>query len=149
MSLREDIQDFLEQKRVALVGVSRNERHFTRRLFREFVKRGYDAVAVNPHADSLDGRACFRRVQDIQPAVEGVLVLTPPKITEKVVLDCAAAGIRRVWMYRAVGQGAVSRQAVGFCRSRGMRVIPGYCPFMFWKEVSFIHRLHRLLSRPW
>jgi len=142
MSIRDDIDDFLKQKRLALVGVSRTETDFTRLLFREFVRRGYDAVPVNPASEAIDGRPCFHRVQDITPPVDGVLLLTSPAKTESVVLDCAEAGISRIWMYRSVGKGAVSRRAVGFCKSKGLRVIPGYCPYMFWKDVPFFHRLH-------
>ena len=125
-----------------MVGVSRKDNDFTRSLFREFVKRGYDAVPVNPEAEELDGRRCFHRVQEIAPPVDGALLLTPPKVTESVVMECAAAGIPRVWMYRAGGDGAVSKAAVAYCKSKGIAVVPGYCPFMFWKDANFFHRLH-------
>ncbi len=147
MNVRDEIDDFLRQKRVALVGVSRNEKDFTRVLFREFVRRGYDAVPVNPLSEAIDGHPCFHRVQDIAPAVDGVLILTPGATTESVVVDCAAASVPRVWLYRAVGAGAVSRKAVAFCKSRGIRVIEGFCPYMFWKDASFFHRLHGFLVK--
>ena len=142
MSLRDDIDDFLKQRRLALIGVSRTEKDFTRVLYREFVRRGYDAVPVNPACEAIDGRPCFHRVQDISPPVDGALLLTPPSRTESVVMDCAQAGIPRLWMYRSLGKGAVSNRAVGFCKSKGLRVIAGYCPYMFWKDVPFFHRLH-------
>ncbi|MFB3777595.1 MAG: CoA-binding protein [Bryobacteraceae bacterium] len=142
MTIRERIDDFLKQKRLALVGVSRKESDFTRALFREFLRRGYDAVPVNPGAEELDGRRCFHRVQEITPPVDGALLMTRPNSTESVVMDCAAAGIPRIWMYRAVGKGAVSKAAIGFCKSRGIAVIPGYCPHMFWPDAAFFHRLH-------
>ncbi|MCC7174881.1 MAG: CoA-binding protein [Bryobacterales bacterium] len=142
MGIRDDIDDFLRQTRLAVIGVSRNERDFTRALFREFVKRGYDAVPVNPASEAIEGRPCFHRAQDISPAVQGALLLTPPARTEAVAMDCVAAGIPRIWMYRAVGKGAVSSRAVAFCKSRGVRVIPGYCPYMFWEDAPFFHRLH-------
>ena len=136
------ITDFPAQKRLAVVGVSRNPRDFSRLLFREFLKQGYDAVPVNPQVTELEGHRCFARVADIAPAVEGALLMTPPRLTEKVVRECAQAGISRVWMYRAVGQGAIHSAAVAFCRERGMRVIEGYCPFMFFPNPGFVHRLH-------
>jgi predicted CoA-binding protein len=142
MTARDHIEDFLRQPRLALVGVSRNSSDFTRTLFREFLRRGYDAVPVNPEADEIDGRRCFHRVQEITPPVDGALLFTSPKVTESVVMDCAAAGVRRIWMYRAVGRGAVSKAAVSFCKSRGIAVVPGFCPYMFWKDASFFHRLH-------
>ena len=39
---------FLATRRFAVVGVSRNEKDFSRYLLRELLARGYDAVPVNP-----------------------------------------------------------------------------------------------------
>ncbi len=142
MTTRESIDDFLKQKRLALVGVSHTATDFTRTLFQEFVRRGYDAVPVNPSAAEIGGQRCFARVQDITPPVDGVLVMTPSKVAERVVMDCASAGVKRVWLYRAVGEGAVSKASIQYCKANGIRVIPGYCPFMFWPDTAFFHRLH-------
>ena len=65
-------------------------------------------------------------------SVDGVLLMTSPAVTQAVVEDCAQAGIRRVWMYSAGSQGAVSPKAVEFCRERGIQVVPGECPLMFF-----------------
>jgi len=142
----ETINDFLAQKRIAMVGVSRNSRDFSIMLFKELVRRGYDVVPVNPRMAQVQGRRCFARVQDIQPPVEGALLLTPPEITEPVVSDCAAAGIKRIWMYSAGGTGAVSAKAVAFCRERGIQVVPGECPYMFLPHAG-LHRVHGLIRK--
>ena len=62
MSSIEQIQDFLDHKRVAVVGVSRESRDFSRGLFREFVKRGYDMVPVNPDSKEIEGRQCYQHL---------------------------------------------------------------------------------------
>ena len=142
MTTRELIDDFLGRRRLAIVGVSRQPRDFTRLMFREFQRRGYDAEPVNPAATEIEGRRCFARVQDVTPAVDAALLMTPPKATEAIVRDCLAAGVRTIWLYRATGSGAVSPQAVEFCQANGIDVIAGYCPHMFWKDSAFIHRMH-------
>jgi predicted CoA-binding protein len=139
---RKDIDDFLRRKRILVVGVSRNPKDFTRMLFRELLKRGYEASPVNPGLKEVDGVQCFARVADADPPADAVLLLTKPEVTERVALECADAQVRMVWMYRAVGSGAVSRSAAAFCRSRGMRVIEGECPFMFLENGAWPHRLH-------
>ncbi|MEK7406827.1 MAG: CoA-binding protein [Acidobacteriota bacterium] len=136
------IDEFLAQKRIAVVGVSRRPSDFNRKLFDEFRRRGYDAVPVNPQAKEIDGQPCFARVQDISPPVDAALLMTPARVTEQMVRDCAAAGISRVWMYRAVGRGAVSQAAVDYCQAHGIQVIAGRCPFMFFPGTAFFHRLH-------
>src|SRR6266700_3474944 len=111
------IREFLGQKRLAIVGVSQRPDDFSRTLFREFLKRGYDTIPVNPAVREIDGVPCFARVTVIQSPVDGVLLMTSPAVTEAVVQDCFQAGIPRVWMYRAAGAGAVSAKAVEFCKS--------------------------------
>jgi predicted CoA-binding protein len=147
MSILERIQEFLAQERFAIVGVSQSPRDFSRTLFREFSDRGYDPVPVNPAAKEIDGRLCFRRVQDIEPPVDGVLLMTSPAVTDIVVRDCAEAGVKRVWMYRAGGHGAVTADAVRFCEASGMSVIPGECPLMFLPGGAWLHRAHGLVKK--
>ena len=139
---RTQIDDFLAQKRLALVGVSREAEDFSRRLFQELRERGYDVVPVNPAAAEIDGQRCFARVQDIAPAVDTALLLTSPEATDQVVQDCVEAGITRVWMHRGAGVGAVSDAAVKFCDEHGIQVVAGFCPYMFLPDAGFVHRLH-------
>lgn len=142
-----DIEDFLSQKRIAMVGVSRDPTSFSAKLFEEFCRRGYDIVPVNPNAPEVLGRRCFADVQQIQPPVQAALLMTAPQVTESVVKDCAEIGISRIWMYRAGGQGSVSPQAVEFCQARGIQIIPGECPLMFWQDAGFGHRVHGFIRR--
>ncbi len=143
----ETIEDFLAQKRIAMAGISRDPANFSVKLFEEFCRRGYDVVPVNPNTTELQGRRCFARVQDIEPPVEAVLLMTSPQATEKVVNDCAAAGIGRVWMYRAAGKGAVSSKAVQLCQEHGIRLVAGQCPFMFLPETAAFHRFHGFVRK--
>jgi predicted CoA-binding protein len=130
-----------------MAGVSRNPRDFSRTLFREFLKRGYDVVPVNPQCTEIEGRVCFPSIASVSPAVEGVLLMTPPSVTETLAVDCAAAGIQRVWMYRATGAGAASPKAVAHCEANGIDVVAGECPLMFLPGAAWFHRVHGLVRR--
>jgi uncharacterized protein len=147
MAVMERIQDFLDQKRLAIVGVSHQPKDFSRALFRQLREQGYDAVPVNPQAREIDGQPCFGRLQEVQPPVETVLLMTSPAITDAVVRDCAEAGVKRVWMYRAGGRGAVTADAVRFCEANGISVIPGECPLMFLPGGAWFHRFHGLIKK--
>ncbi len=141
------IDEFLAQKRIAFIGISRDPKSFSVQLAQEFARRGYDVVPVNPNLAEALGRRCFARVQDIQPPVDAALLMTKSELTGSLVSDCAQAGIRRVWMYRAGGKGAVSEEAVRFCQEQGMQVVPGQCPFMFWRDAGVIHRFHGFIRK--
>ena len=147
MTTRKTIDDFLGAKRLAVVGVSRNPKDFTRSLFRELRSRGYDVVPVHPDATEMDGVPAVARVSEVSPPADGALLLTRPQVTGEVVRQCQEAGIRRIWMYRAVGAGAVSLQAVEFCEKNGMSVVAGECPFMFLPGSGFPHNTHAFCKK--
>ena len=142
-----DIEHFLGKKRLVVVGVSHNPKDFTRSLFRELRKRGYDLAPVNPAVSEIDGIPCVARLSDVRPPVEAALLLTAPQVTGAVVVECAQAGVETVWMYRAVGAGAVNPEAVRLCKSKGIRVIAGECPYMFLPDAGFPHSMHRFIKR--
>ena len=146
-TIRADIDDFLACHRIAVVGVSRNEKDFSRYVFRQLSGRGYDVVPVNPTATELESRTCFARMQQIAPPVQAALLMTSPQQTEAVVRDCFEAGVRRIWMHRAGGLGAVSGAAVEFCRANNMRLVEGHCPLMFLPRTAFFHRIHGLVLK--
>ena len=147
MASKQAIDSFLSCRRIAVVGVSRDPRAFSRAVFRAFVERGYDAVPVNPNGGDVEGRPCARRLAEVAPPVEGAFLITPPAATAQATRECAEAGIEHVWMHRGAGQGAVSPEAVALCRERGIEVVDGECPFMFLSGTPFIHRVHHFFRR--
>jgi predicted CoA-binding protein len=144
---RQTIDNFLAQKRIAFAGVSRNPADFSRVLFAELVARGYDVVPVNPHASEIESRTCYSTVSAIQPGVDGALLMTGADEVDPVVEDCAAAGVRHIWLYRAAGRGAVTPTAVAFCQRNGIEVVAGECPFMFLPHTQWFHRLHGAFNK--
>ena len=73
--------------------------------------------------------------------------MTSPAVTDQVVQRMCRFGIARVWMYRAGGEGAVSPQAVEFCKDHGIAVVPGECPYMFFPRERWFHRLHGFVRK--
>lgn len=142
MTHRKAVDEFLAEKRLAVVGVSRSPRDYTRLVLREFRSRGYQAIPVNPNATEIEGERCYAHIGEIDPPVEAALLLTAPAASGAVLADCARAGIRRVWMYRGAGPGAGA-----FCREHEMSLIAGYCPLMFLPNIGGIHRFHGFLLK--
>jgi hypothetical protein len=140
---RSVIDSFFKEKRFAMVGVSRNPLHFSRALLRDFLKRGYDVAPVNPGVDSIDGRPCFAAVGAVEPNVTAALIITNAKRSAELVEQCAAVGVKKVWLYRSVAMGSVSPEAVTACERHGMEVVTGHCPYMFLPDSGWIHSIHR------
>ncbi|MEE8347346.1 MAG: CoA-binding protein, partial [Dehalococcoidia bacterium] len=96
-TLKESVDDFLAQKRIAVVGVSRSGREAANMVYRKLRGAGYQVFAVNPNADEVEGDTCFPNLTSIPGSVEAVVIATAPEVTESVVRDCAEQGISRVW----------------------------------------------------
>jgi uncharacterized protein len=149
-SLDVKANDFLAQKRIAVAGVSRdNSRHPTANLiYHRLKKTGHEVFPVNPQMQTFEGDRCYPNLQAIPGGVDGVVIVTRPETTERIVHDCGDAGVRRVWMHQSIGKGSsVSKEAVEYCRQRDISVIAGGCPMMYGAGVDFGHTCMRWILR--
>lgn len=137
-------EEFLSQKRIAVVGVSREgSTHGGNAVYRRLKERGYDVFAVNPNATAVEGDVAYADLRSIPGGVDAVVIATAPHRADAIVRDCRALGITRVWMHRGPVPGSVSTSAVQFCRDNEMTVIAGGCPLMFGPTSDGVHRCMR------
>ncbi len=143
------IESFLQGKRIALVGASRNPKDFSRMVLRELVAHGYDMVPVNPSGETaeMEGRTVYRRLSDVPGPLDGALLMTPASVTASITKEILASGVSRVWLHHGVGPGAVDAKAVELLRGRGVDVVVGECPMMFLGEQKGVHRVHAWIRR--
>jgi len=140
------VHEFLAQKRIAVAGVSRNHgpHPVGNLIYQRLKKTGHDVFPVNPHMQTFEGARCYPDVQSIPGGVDGVVIITRPEVTERIVHDCAEAKVRRVWMHQSLGKGSsVSSEAVEYCRRHDISVIAGACPMMFGPDADFGHTCMR------
>jgi predicted CoA-binding protein len=149
-TLEAKVNDFLGQKRIAVAGVSRNQSHHpaANLIYRRLKTTGHDVFAVNPHMQNFDGDRCYPDLQSIPGGVDGVVIVTRPDVTERVVHQCSDAGVRRVWMHQSLAGGSsVSPAAVEYCRQHDISVIAGACPMMYGEGVDFGHTCMRWILK--
>ncbi len=139
MNTQAAVNDFLAQRSLAVVGVSRGGKKFGNRAYRELKAKGYRLFPVHPEAEVLEGDPCYPSLSALPERSGGVLIIVPPTQTEQVVRDAAAAKIPRVWMQ----QGAGSDAAVRYCEEHGISVVAGECILMFAQPLRFYHKPHR------
>jgi predicted CoA-binding protein len=147
-SLNTKIHDFLDQKRIAVAGVSGHEgRHPAANLiYRRLKNTGHDVFPVNPNLQTFEGERCYPSLQAIPNGVDGVVIVTRPETTEQIVRDCDEANVRRVWMHRSLAKGSsVSPAAVAYCDQHDISVIAGACPMMYGANVDFGHTCMRTI----
>jgi predicted CoA-binding protein len=144
------VHDFLAQRRIAVAGVSRNKSDHPvgNLIYRRLKNTGHDVFAVNPHMQTFEGDRCYPDLQSIPGGVDGVVIITRPTTTDRIVHDCHEAGVRRVWMHQSLGKGSsVSPEAVDYCRRHDISVIAGACPMMYGPGVDIGHTCMRLILK--
>ncbi|MEA3506217.1 MAG: CoA-binding protein [Elusimicrobiota bacterium] len=117
------LEKFFQQEVFAVAGSFRNKSKYAYKVLLDLIGRDKKAYPVNPKGGKVEGLNVYKSVKDIPRQVEAVSIVTPPAVTEKVVGDCAGAGVKYVWMQ----PGAESEKAVQFCRDKGIEVVYRAC----------------------
>ncbi len=148
------VQDFLAQKRIAVVGVSDKRETGCNAGYRRFKAAGYTVTPVNPRLTGFDGDVCYPDLRSIPERPDAVFILAKPSVTDAIVAECVALGIGHVWMHCLWGTKpglspsttSVSPAAVQLCREHGIAVIPGACPNQYLSPDG-AHAVLRMIGR--
>ena len=142
MVTKKDIEKFLEPKKLAIAGVSRNPKKFGYMVYAELKKKGYAVYPINPNAPEIDGVACYNTVSDLPQDVKHLLILTPKKDTDAVLREAIQKGITSIW----VQQMSETAETMRIASAYNTEVILKKCIFMFADPVGGIHKFHRTLA---
>jgi predicted CoA-binding protein len=137
------IQDFVNGKRIAVVGVSRDEKKFGNTAFTELAARGYQVFAVHPTAQEVAGARCYPNLAALRGQVDGALVIVSPQQAVSVLREAAAIGLKNVWLQ----QGAESPEALALARDLGLNLVARKCVLMYAPPVRSFHAWHRVFAK--
>ena len=85
------------------------------------LQNGREAVPVNPAGGQIEGLEAYPDLAAVPGDIDGVSIITPPAVTEKVVEQALARGVRQIWMQ----PGAESATAIAVAEQAGANVIAG------------------------
>jgi predicted CoA-binding protein len=140
MASLKQIEVFLAETPIALVGVSRNPKKFGQAAFKELKEKGLDIIPINPVAEEILGVKAYRDVKSLPPEVKGVIIMTKKDQTAGVVRDTREKGIKNIW----IQQMADSKEALKELEGSGINYITGECILMHFKPHS-IHKFHKAI----
>lgn len=116
--------DLLERTRVvAVVGCSRTPGKAAHDVPAELLEMGYDVIPVNPNADELLGRRCYRSLAEVPARIDVVDVFRPSEEAAEVARQAIAVGARAVWLQLDV----VSPEARRLCEEAGLGFVEDRC----------------------
>ena len=139
MSSKKNVNEFLAQKKIAVVGVSRKKTKFGNTIYKELKQKGYQVYPINPNINKFEEDTCYPNLLSLPEKIDAVIINVPPARTEQVVKEVKAAGIKKVWLQ----QGSQSEAAVKFCEENGIDCVSNECILMFAQPTAFFHRVHK------
>jgi hypothetical protein len=93
----------------------------------------------HPHEKEICGERCHQSINELSDFIDRILIILPPTLTERIVMELNPAFISYVWMQN----GAESPEAIRICREKGLQMIYVQCILMHAEPVRSYHLLHR------
>jgi predicted CoA-binding protein len=118
-TIDQKIADFLAAPAFGVAGASKNRDKYGNKILRCYQLNGRKAVPINPVEAEIEGVACVKAVSELPAEVQSLSVITPPQVTDKVVEQAIARGIKHIWMQ----PGAQSATAIAAAEAAGIDVI--------------------------
>ncbi len=118
-SIQARIESFLAEGPWAVAGASSDRDKYGNKVLRCYQQHGLEVFPLNPRAETIEGLKAYPSLASLPRPVRGLSVITPPKVTEAVVKEAIAAGVKSIWMQ----PGAESPAAVAAAEAAGLEVI--------------------------
>lgn len=137
------IEKFLEPKKLAIAGVSRNEKKFGYLLFKELRDKEYEVLPINPNTDEIDGIKCYKSVEDIPHDINSLLIVTSKRQTDDVLRRAIKKGIVNIW----VQQSCETTETLKIAEEYDHDIIFNKCMYMFAEPIAGFHKFHRTIVK--
>jgi len=141
--MKQAIEQFLQCKNIAIVGMSSKSAKFGNLAYKELSKKNFNLYPIHPKAKKIDGAQCLKNFNNIEDKIDGVLISVQPSESEKLVKSAFEAGIKNIWLQ----QGAQSDSAIQLCKDNGINVVHNECILMFAEPVKSFHKFHRWVRK--
>lgn len=114
-----DVDAFLDGGPFAVVGASADREKYGNKVLRVYLQNNRKVYPVNPRGGEIEGLEAFPDLASLPELPHGVSIITPPGVTEGVVEEAVALGIRHLWMQ----PGAESDKAIAYARENGVNIV--------------------------
>ena len=136
------IKTFLESRKLAIAGVSRDQKKLGYAVLKKFKEIGFDLYLIHPDTDTLHGEPCYRNISSLPADIGGLLIMTPKTQTLGLVEDAVKKGIPNLW----IQQMSETPESIEYALSNKVNLVTKQCILMFAEPVGF-HKFHRNLKK--
>lgn len=112
-------QQFLSSQTFAVAGASARRHKYGYKVFKALLDSGRETYPLNPVTEEIEGHKAYPTIANLPLVPEALSIITPPEVTQRVIAEAIAAGVKHIWMQ----PGAEHEQASESARQAGMNVI--------------------------
>ncbi|PLX05253.1 MAG: hypothetical protein C0594_07970 [Marinilabiliales bacterium] len=142
MITKQSIDAFLNEKNIALIGVSAKKKNFGRSLIPELQKRNHTVFLVHPDSKEIDGIQCISSIKELPNEVNAIHISVSKDNTEKLLDEIVQSNIDHIW----IQQMSETQNIIDTLSATNKNFIYKQCLFMFMEPVKGIHSFHRGLK---
>jgi predicted CoA-binding protein len=137
------VEEFIQCRRIAVVGVSRDPKKFGNAIHKELIARGCRVYGVNPNVKEINGHPCYPDLSALRGEIDGVVICVQPEKASEVLRDAARTGIQNIWLQA----GSESAEVLNTAKDLGITPVKGKCILMYMPPVQSFHKFHRFFNR--
>lgn len=120
-----DITQLLEEAdaTIAIVGATDDQNKYGNVIYRDLKKKGFAIFPVNPGHATIDGDRCYASLDDLPVPPSIVNIVTPPKVTNKILRECLRLNYKNIW----VQPGAEDADSLTFLQENSFNYLARAC----------------------
>lgn len=115
-----ETETFLSATTFGVAGASSNRQKYGNKVLRCYLQHNRMAIPIHPNEQQIEDQQAYACLADA-PTIESLSIITPPAVTEQIVDQAIAEGVKNLWMQ----PGAESAAAIKRAKDADLIVIAG------------------------
>ena len=119
----EQLKKFYLLKNIAVIGMSKNPEKAAHYVPKYLAEKGYNIIPVNPTADKILDKKCYKKIAEVPDSVDIVDVFRPSEEVLPVVREAVKKNPKVIWLQ----EGIHNPEAEELARMTGINVVFNRC----------------------
>jgi len=119
----EQIRKFYSLKNIAVIGISKHPEKAAHYVPKYLAEKGYNIIPVNPTADKILDKKCYREIAEVPDSIDIVDVFRPSEEVLPVVREAVKKNPKVIWLQ----EGIHNPEAEDLARKAGIEVVFNRC----------------------
>lgn len=141
--MNELINSFMEEKKLALIGVSSKKEKFGNVVLKELKEKGFEIYPVGSNISEFEGNKVYNSIDDLPEGINYALISVAKEKSEPIVKDLIKKEIKNIWFLR----GSYDPKFETLLKESNCNYIFNKCILMYAEPVKSVHAFHRFLVK--